>query len=173
MVKECGGKKETNGFLFHDADKDPDTRPEGPKLLHFRSSSMKMIAERQDTAWRKVLATKTSLPTVFIRLFDDSGMCTGRHYFHGFSSQPQCSREPQPHQPQCSREPHPQPQCSREPQPHQPQCSREPQPHQPQCSREPHPQPQCSREPQTQPQSFAELHSGEPESQPLISTQKT
>ena len=92
-------KKETNVFLFHDADKDPDTRPEGPKLLHFCSSSMKMTAERQDTAWRKVLATKTSLPTVFIRLFDDSGMCTGRHYFHGFSSQPQCSRELQPHQP--------------------------------------------------------------------------
>lgn len=78
-------RKEGEYFIFSDADTDCGAQPVGPNLLHFRSNTLKDVAEVSKCAWQQILCNETSLPAVCIRLFDNHGNYTGRTYFHGYT----------------------------------------------------------------------------------------
>lgn len=49
------------GVEFFDSDKEPDFREEGPKLHHFRSSSLKQEESYLSSCWENCLQSKISI----------------------------------------------------------------------------------------------------------------
>lgn len=58
--KDVWWKETENGYLFLDADDDPISHPEGPRLRHHRSTSMADISKPM---WDEILDKKIDLPT--------------------------------------------------------------------------------------------------------------
>lgn len=54
--------KQGNTYQFLDADEDPDNKPEGPPLLHFRSSKLHDVQIQSEMAWNYILEKGISLP---------------------------------------------------------------------------------------------------------------
>ena len=64
--------KEVNDSIeFFDGPDEPSFRKEGPKLHHFRSTSIAKEQELLDVCWNKCLVGKVKLPATKLR--DDSG----------------------------------------------------------------------------------------------------
>ena len=68
------------GYQFLDSDKDAATHPCGPTLSHYRNTSIQDVWDLSRAVWKSILDSKTTLPTPYIRLFEDDNY-VGRHYF--------------------------------------------------------------------------------------------
>ena len=75
--KDIWWKVVEDGIQFLDGDNDPDFRPEGPQLLHFRSKSIADVHRQASRDWSGILETNTILPTPSIRLYDPTGNYNG------------------------------------------------------------------------------------------------
>ena len=64
-----------SGVEFLDGPQEPNFRPQGPPLHHFRSSDLKLEEQQLKQCWLKCLADETKIPHRVIRLYDDSGDC--------------------------------------------------------------------------------------------------
>ena len=64
-----------SGVEFLDGPQEPNFRPQGPPLHHFRSSNLKLEEQQLKQCWLKCLADETKIPHRVIRLYDDSGDC--------------------------------------------------------------------------------------------------
>lgn len=53
--------------VFKDAKGEPESRPEGPRMTHFRSSSLKDLQENLKTTWNKCIADPSALPVYKLR----------------------------------------------------------------------------------------------------------
>ena len=60
-------------YRFFDGDGDADFSEQGPRLLHFRSTSLGHIQAARKAGWEKLISENSSLPTVAIRVFDETG----------------------------------------------------------------------------------------------------
>ena len=58
---------------FHDSIGNPETRPEGPKVAHFRNSSVAEEVKKAQTCWKECLELKVELPIKNVRLEDSNG----------------------------------------------------------------------------------------------------
>ena len=63
----------TTSIGLIDADPNPNYRPEGPTLTHFRDSNLTKVELTAKDAWQYILKHKTTLTTSSIKLFDDNG----------------------------------------------------------------------------------------------------
>ena len=59
--------------IFHDSKSHPPTRPEGPDLHHFRSSTLKKEEAYLEESWSQCLQSGIRLPAHFLYLPDKSG----------------------------------------------------------------------------------------------------
>ena len=59
--------------IFHDSESHPPTRPEGPDLHHFRSSTLKKEEAYLEESWSQCLQSGIRLPAHFLYLPDKSG----------------------------------------------------------------------------------------------------
>lgn len=64
-----------SGVEFLDGPQEPNFKPQGPPLHHFRSSNLKLEEQQLKQCWQKCLADETKIPHRVIRLYDDSGNC--------------------------------------------------------------------------------------------------
>ena len=64
-----------SGVEILDGPREPNFRPEGPPLHHFRSSNLKLEEQQLKQCWLKCLANETKIPHRVIRLYDDNGDC--------------------------------------------------------------------------------------------------
>jgi len=60
-------------YRFFDGDGDADFSEQGPRLLHFRSTSLGHIQAARKAGWEKLISENSSLPAVAIRVFDETG----------------------------------------------------------------------------------------------------
>ena len=61
--------KETDtGYMFHDSDSDPDVQPEGPTIMHFRSTKIPTVHTHAKETWRKIITNNITLPAPSIKL---------------------------------------------------------------------------------------------------------
>ena len=58
---------------FQDSIGNPETRPDGPKVAHFRSSSVAEEVKKVQTAWKECLELKVELPIKRVRFEDSNG----------------------------------------------------------------------------------------------------
>ena len=66
-----------SGVEFLDGPNEPNTRPEGPKLRHFRSSDLRKEEAHLEQCWERCLNDDTVvIPHRIIRLYDQKGDCT-------------------------------------------------------------------------------------------------
>ena len=66
-----------SGVEFLDGPDEPNTRPEGPKLHHFRSSDLRKEEAHLQQCWERCLNDDTVvIPHRIIRLYDQKGDCT-------------------------------------------------------------------------------------------------
>ena len=49
--------------IFHDADHDPDSRPEGPGLMSHRTATMQEVYERREEAWKAITEERVKTPS--------------------------------------------------------------------------------------------------------------
>ena len=68
--------KKTCGYQFFDGDSDDTSHIEGPKLLHFRSTKISDVVQKQNEAWKVILDQKISLPTSRVQLYNGEGNAT-------------------------------------------------------------------------------------------------
>ena len=69
--------KKYGGHNFHDGDANEESHSEGPKLLHYRSATIKDVIERQSVTWKRILQGKIELPTSKVYLYDSEGNPAG------------------------------------------------------------------------------------------------
>jgi len=67
--------KEDGAVEFFDGPTEPEERPEGPVLTHFRSKSLKDVRQDVSRAWDTCLAKPANLPCYKIRDLVQSGLC--------------------------------------------------------------------------------------------------
>ncbi len=79
LVKGSGvwWKGVEDGYLFADGDSDPDYRPEGPNVLHIRSSTIQDVLTRQKACWDTIISTPVEVPAESIRLYTPAGEPAG------------------------------------------------------------------------------------------------
>ena len=65
------------GYIFHDGDANEESHSEGPKLLHYRSATIKDVIERQSVTWKRLLQGKIELPTSKVYLYNAEGNPAG------------------------------------------------------------------------------------------------
>ena len=65
-------------YRFHDSELDPDNHHEGPKLKHFRHSTLPDVYKHNKEAWHDIVASGINLPTERIRIYRDDGTCNGQ-----------------------------------------------------------------------------------------------
>ena len=66
-----------SGVEFFDGPDEPNMRPQGPKLHHFRSSDLKKEEQHLHQCWERCLNDDTVvIPHRIIRLYDQKGDCT-------------------------------------------------------------------------------------------------
>ena len=66
-----------SGVEFFDGPDEPNTRPEGPTLHHFRSSDLKTEEQHLHRCWERCLnGDAVVIPHRIIRLYDQMGNCT-------------------------------------------------------------------------------------------------
>ena len=73
VLEELWWKITPDGFAFYDGDTDPDFRPEGPTLRHFRSCTFQDVQDKCKSNWQLILDSKVDLPTNILRIFDEDG----------------------------------------------------------------------------------------------------
>ncbi len=66
-------RKDRDGYLFHDSDNDPNFHDPGPKLSHFRDTTLGQLAEEKARKWEELVSQKVPLPTTKITVFDEAG----------------------------------------------------------------------------------------------------
>lgn len=65
------------GVEFLDGPDEPNVRPEGPVLHHFRSSNLKLEDKHLQQCWKKCLdEEEIKIPHTVIRVFGNDGQCT-------------------------------------------------------------------------------------------------
>ena len=69
------------GYEFFDGTEEPDTRPEGPPLQHFRDVTLQEIYRMKQSVWQEVYEQNIVLPTPYIKLYSISGEYMGRKTF--------------------------------------------------------------------------------------------
>ena len=74
-------ENETLHYRFFDSDTDPDSRPEGPTLMHFREANLTDVQAIAKTKWTTIVDNKTVLPAPSIRVFDHNGDYKGTRFF--------------------------------------------------------------------------------------------
>ena len=70
-----------DNYIFRDGDNDPNYHTQGPTLLHFRTSSLKDVSERQKAAWKQIIDQHVHLPTSSISIYDQNGKLKGTRTF--------------------------------------------------------------------------------------------
>ena len=70
-----------NAYAFKDSDSDSDTQVGGPDILHFCTSTLESVTNRQHTCWKQIADNKVSLPTPSICLYDENGHIEHRAHF--------------------------------------------------------------------------------------------
>ena len=65
-----------SGVEFFDGPDEPNTRPQGPNLHHFRSSNLKREEQHLHQCWQKCLNDDVVIPHRIIRMYDQNGDCT-------------------------------------------------------------------------------------------------
>jgi len=60
-------------YRFFDGDGDADFSEQGPRLLHFHSTSLGHIQAARIAGWEKLISENSSLPAVAIRVYDETG----------------------------------------------------------------------------------------------------
>jgi hypothetical protein len=76
-VERVWWKHLPGGYIFHDGDANDESHSEGPKLLHYRSATIKDVTERQSVTWKRLLQQKIELPTPKVYLYDAEGNPAG------------------------------------------------------------------------------------------------
>ena len=76
------------GYEFHDGNHSPDFHVQGPDLLHFRHTTLKELEEKIAKIWEQVLCESVTLPTPYIKLYDEDGKLTGYKYFDNLDHEP-------------------------------------------------------------------------------------
>ena len=69
-------KESTHGFEFADGPDEPESRSEGPRMPHFRNSTLEALQEQKRVQFNKLLESKVSIPAEIVRIFDGDGVCT-------------------------------------------------------------------------------------------------
>ena len=54
--------KEEGMIVFHDGTHDPESLPQGPSLMHFRSNMLHDVQQHRAKCWEKILKTGVTLP---------------------------------------------------------------------------------------------------------------
>ncbi len=67
----------SESYKFFDSDTDASYRPEGPVLMHFRSSTLPEVQVNSHKAWQHIVDNKIPLPTSSIRVYDTQGEYVG------------------------------------------------------------------------------------------------
>ena len=80
-----------NKIEFFDGDMQPDFRPEGPHLLHFRNTTNTESRSRKIHAWKKIIHENITLPTPCIKVYDTDGNILSQKHFHN-TTEPQTSQ---------------------------------------------------------------------------------
>ena len=80
-----------NKIEFFDGDMQPNFRPEGPHLLHFRNTTNTESRSRKIHAWKKIIHENITLPTPCIKVYDTDGNILSQKYFHNTTA-PQTSQ---------------------------------------------------------------------------------
>ena len=60
-------------YVFHDGDEDQNFRNIGPRLHHFRNSSLTAIQEEKQQKWKAILSNCIAIPAQKITIYDESG----------------------------------------------------------------------------------------------------
>ena len=81
------------GYEFHDGNHSPDFHVQdfhvqGPDFLHFRHTTLKELEEKIAKIWEQVLCESVTLPTPYIKLYDEDGKLTGYKYFDNLDHAP-------------------------------------------------------------------------------------
>ena len=79
-----------NKIEFFDGNMQPDFRPEGPHLLHFRNTKNTESRSRKIHAW-KIIHENITLPTPCIKVYDTDGNILSQKSFH-HTTEPQTSQ---------------------------------------------------------------------------------
>lgn len=59
-------RKDREGFLFYDSDDDLNFRDPGPKLAHFRDTTLEELAKEKARKWEELVLRRVPLPTMKI-----------------------------------------------------------------------------------------------------------
>ena len=62
-----------DNYHFLDGATDPENHPEGPMLLHYRSSTLKDVTQRQKDCWQTILKNSVEVPSHTISIYDRDG----------------------------------------------------------------------------------------------------
>ena len=65
------------GYEFHDGNHSRDFHVQGPDLLHFCHTTLKELEEKVAKIWEQALCEIVTLPTPYIKLYDEDGKLTG------------------------------------------------------------------------------------------------
>lgn len=84
-------KEQNSKYEFFDGATEPNFRPEGPQLLHFRTDTSTESSSYKACAWKKILHDDIPLPTPSVKVFDSNGDLISRKSFN--------TVEPQTHEP--------------------------------------------------------------------------
>ena len=74
-------KTSDDGYEFLDGSTEPEARPEGPPLHHFRDTNLEEIYREKELAWHKIIEESIVLPTRFIKLYSTDGTYLGQRSF--------------------------------------------------------------------------------------------
>ena len=69
------------GYKFSDGEEDQDCNPHGPELLHYRSSTLKTVTERQRECWENLLSSNKELPTPKLLIYSQDGTPCGEQIY--------------------------------------------------------------------------------------------
>jgi hypothetical protein len=79
--------REFNGiYYFMDGDDDRNYHSQGPILLHFKTSSLDDVVNRQKKSWKQILDQFIPLPTPKVHIYDTDGTPTGTSFPHHFNT---------------------------------------------------------------------------------------
>ena len=64
----------TGNTVFHDGPDEPETRPEGPPLYHFQSTSIKWLHQHLGEKWQQCVSNRIGfIPLTRLTVYDDDG----------------------------------------------------------------------------------------------------
>ena len=66
-------KEDGISYVFYDGDDDPNFRDNGPKLHHFRNTSLTELQEEKQEPWREILHKGITIPAQKVTVYDDHG----------------------------------------------------------------------------------------------------